>query len=146
MVAGLANSALKGNQRQISANRQSPLFNELSNLTRKVMGAAALLSEALLPFEQKIELALLYGSVAKQSDTAESDIDIMIVGSDLTLSEVLDQLLPVEEMLGRKVNPTCYTVDEFKKRLSDTDSFVNKVLSQSIIQLLGNMDGFISAQ
>ena len=146
VVAGLANSALKGNQRQISANRQSPLFKELSDLTRKVMGAAALLTEALIPIERKIEIAFLYGSVAKQSDNAESDIDIMIVGSDLTLSELLDQLLPVEEMLCRKVNPTCYTVGEFKKRLSDTDSFVNKVLSQPIIQLFGNMDDFRSAQ
>ena len=146
VVAGLANSALKGNQRQISANRQSPLFKELSDLTRKVMGAAALLTEALLPIERKIEIAFLYGSVAKQSDNAESDIDIMIVGSDLTLSELLDQLLPVEEMLCRKVNPTYYTVGEFKKRLSDTDSFVNKVLSQPIIQLFGNMDDFRSAQ
>jgi predicted nucleotidyltransferase len=146
VVAGLANSALKGNQRQISANRQSPLFKELSDLTRKVMGAAALLTEALLPIERKIEIAFLYGSVAKQADNAESDIDIMIVGSDLTLSELLDQLLPVEEMLCRKVNPTCYTVGEFKKRLSDTDSFVNKVLSQPIIQLFGNMDDFRSAQ
>jgi predicted nucleotidyltransferase len=146
VVAGLANSALKGNQRQISANRQSPLFKELSDLTRKVMGAAALLTEALLPIERKIEIAFLYGSVAKQSDNAESDIDIVIVGSDLTLSELLDQLLPVEEMLCRKVNPTCYTVGEFKKRLSDTDSFVNKVLSQPIIQLFGNMDDFRSAQ
>ena len=146
VVAGLANSTLKGNQRQISANRQSPLFKELSDLTRKVLGAAALLTEALLPIERKIEIAFLYGSVAKQSDNAESDIDIMIVGSDLTLSELLDQLLPVEEMLCRKVNPTCYTVGEFKKRLSDTDSFVNKVLSQPIIQLFGNMDDFRSAQ
>ena len=146
VVAGLANSALKGNQRQISANRQSPLFKELSDLTRKVMGAAALLTEALLPIERKIEIAFLYGSVAKQSDNAESDIDIMIVGSDLTLSELLGQFLPVEEMLCRKVNPTCYTVGEFKKRLSDTDSFVNKVLSQPIIQLFGNMDDFRSAQ
>ncbi len=110
------------------------------------MGAAALLTEALLPIAQKIEIALLYGSVAKQSDTAESDIDIMVIGSDLTLSEILEQLLPVEEMLGRKVNPTCYTVDEFKKRLSDTDSFVNKVLSQPIIQLFGNIDDFRSSQ
>jgi predicted nucleotidyltransferase len=146
VVAGLANSALKGNQRQISANRQSPLFKELSDLTRKVMGAAALLTDALRPIERKIEVAFLYGSVAKQSDNAESDIDIMIVGSDLTLSELLDQLLPVEEMLCRKVNPTCYTVGEFKKRLSDTDSFVNKVLRQPMIQLLGNMDDFRSAQ
>ena len=146
VIAGLANSALKGNQRQISANRQSPLFKELSDLTRKVTGAAALLTEALLPIERKIQVAFLYGSVAKQTDNAESDIDIIIVGSDLTLSELLDQLLPVEEMLCRKVNPTCYTVGEFKKRLSDTDSFVNKVLSQPIIQLFGNMDDFRSAQ
>ena len=146
VVASLANSTLKGNQRQISANRQSPLFKELSNLTRKVMGAAALLTEALRPIEQKIEVAFLYGSVAKQSDNAESDIDIMMIGSDLRLGEVLEQLLPAEEMLCRKVNPTCYTAGEFKKRLSDTDSFVNKVLSQPIIQLFGNMDDFRSAQ
>jgi len=146
VVAGLANSTLKGNQRQISANRQSPLFKELSDLTRKVMGVAALLTEALRPIGQKIEVAFLYGSVAKQSDTAESDVDLMLIGSDLTLSKVLEQLLPVEEMLCRKVNPTCYTVGEFKKRLSDTDSFVNKVLSQPIIQLFGNMDDFRSAQ
>jgi len=146
VVAGLANSALKGNQRQISANLQSPLFKELSDLTRKVMGAAALITEALRPIEQKIEVAFLYGSVAKQSDHAESDIDIMMIGSDLTIGEVLEQLLPAEEMLCRKVNPTCYTVGEFKKRLSDTDSFVNKVLSQPIIQLFGNMDDFRSAQ
>jgi predicted nucleotidyltransferase len=146
VVASLLNSTLKGNQRQISANRQSPLFKELSDLTRKVMGAAALLTEALLPIKQKIELALLYGSIAKQSDNAESDIDIMIVGSDLTLSELLDQLLPVEEMLCRKVNPTCYTVGELKKRLGDTDSFVNKVLSQPTIQLFGDIDEFRRAQ
>jgi predicted nucleotidyltransferase len=146
VVAGLANSTLKGNQRQISANRQSPLFKELSDLTRKVMGAAALITEALQPIKRKIEVAFLYGSVAKQSDHAESDIDIMMIGSDLTLSEILEQLLPVEEMLCRKVNPTCYTVGEFKKRLSDIDSFVNKVLSQPIIQLFGNMDDFRRAQ
>ena len=146
VVAGLANSTLKGNQRQISANLQSPLFKELSDLTRKVMGAAALITEALRPIEQKIEVAFLYGSVAKQSDRAESDIDIMMIGSDLTLGEVLEQLLPVEEMLCRKVNPICYTVREFKKRLSDTDSFVNKVLSQPLIQLFGNMDDFRNAQ
>jgi predicted nucleotidyltransferase len=146
VVAGLANSTLKGNQRQISANRQSPLFKELSDLTRKVMGAAALITEALLPAERKIEVAFLYGSVAKQSDNAGSDIDVMMIGSDLTLGEVLEQLLPVEEMLCRKVNPTCYTVGEFKKRLSDADSFVNKVLSQPIIQLFGNMDDFRRTQ
>ena len=146
VVAGLANSTLKGNQRQISANRQSPLFKELRDLTLKVMGVAPLLQEALLPIENKIEVALIYGSVAKQSDTAESDIDVMLVGRDLALSDILELLLPIEEILCRKINPTCYTVHEFKKRLNDADSFVSKVLSQPTIQIFGNVDDFRRAQ
>jgi len=144
--AGLASSKMQGNLRQISANRQSPLFKELRELTSKVMGVAPMLQEALLPIENKIEIALIYGSVAKQSDTAESDIDVMLVGRDLTLSDILEQLLPVEEILCRKINPTFYTVQEFKKRLSDADSFVNKVLSQPTLQIFGNMDDFRSAR
>ena len=144
--AGLASSKMQGNQRQIAANRQSPLFKELRDLTRKVMGVAPMIQEALLPIENKIDIAFVYGSVAKQSDTAESDIDVMLVGRDLTLSDILEQLLPVEEILCRKINPTCYTVHEFKKRLSDADSFVNKVLSQPTLQIFGNMDDFRSAQ
>ncbi len=144
--AGLANSKMQGNQRQISANRQSPLFKELRDLTRKVMGVAPMIQEALLPIENKIEIAFVYGSVAKQSDTAESDMDVMLVGRDLTLSDILEHLLPAEEILCRKINPTYYTVHEFKKRLSDADSFVNKVLSQPTLQIFGNMDDFRSAQ
>lgn len=144
--AGLASSKMQGNLRQLSANRQSPLFKELRELTSKVMGVAPMLQEALLPIENKIEIALIYGSVAKQSDTAESDIDVMLVGRDLTLSDILEQLLPVEEILCRKINPTFYTVQEFKKRLSDADSFVNKVLSQPTLQIFGNMDDFRSAR
>ncbi len=144
--AGLASSKMQGNQRQISANRQSPLFKELRDLTRKVMGVAPMIQEALLPIEKKIEIAFVYGSVAKQSDTAESDIDVMLVGRDLTLSDILEHLLPAEEILCRKINPTYYTVHEFKKRLSDADSFVNKVLSQPTLQIFGNMDDIRSAQ
>jgi predicted nucleotidyltransferase len=144
--AGLASSKMQGNQRQISANRQSPLFKELRDLTRKVMGVAPMIQEALLPIENKIDIAFVYGSVAKQSDTAKSDIDVMLVGRDLTLSDILEKLLPVEEILCRKINPTCYTVHEFKKRLSDADSFVNKVLSQPTLHIFGNMDDFRSTQ
>lgn len=144
--ANLATSEIVGNQRQIAANANSPVFNELCALTRKLVGIAPLLLDALSSITDKVELALVYGSVAKETDTATSDIDVMLVGNDLTLSEVLEQLLPVEGLLGRKVNPTCYTVDEFKKRLGDPDSFVNRVLDQPTIKLIGNVDAFRSAQ
>ena len=144
--AKLATSEMIGNQRQISANANSPVFNELCALTRKVVGIVPMLQEALGLIEDKIVLALVYGSVAKETDTATSDIDVMVVGNELTLGEVLEALMPVETMLDRKINPTCYTVDEFKKRLSDPDSFVNRVLDQSTIKLIGDADAFRSAQ
>ena len=117
--AGLIHSKIVGNQRLISANCDTSVFNELHHLTHKVLGAEPLIRQALQPITEKIDMALLYGSFAKQSDTAESDIDIMLVGRDLALGEILEQLIPVEEVLGRKINPTCYTNQEFMQRLSE---------------------------
>ena len=94
--AKLATSEMVGNQRQISANATSPVFNELCALTRKVVGIVPMLQEALGLIEDKIVLALVYGSVAKETDTATSDIDVMLVGPNLTLAEVLEVLMPVE--------------------------------------------------
>lgn len=144
--AKLATSEMVGNQRQITANGNSPVFNELCALTRKVVGIVPMLQEALSTIENKIVFALVYGSVAKETDTATSDIDVMVVADDLTLGEVLEVLMPVEAMLERKINPTCYTVNEFMTRLRDPDSFVNRVLDQSTIKLIGDVDAFGSAQ
>ena len=144
--ANLATSEMVGNQRQITANNKSSVFHELCALTRKIVNIAPMLQEALSVIENKIVIALVYGSVAKETDTATSDIDVMLVGHDLTLGEVLEALEPVETMLDRKINPTCYSVGEFKKRLGDQDSFVNRVLDQPTIKLIGDADVFRSTQ
>ncbi len=99
------------------------------------------LLEALAAIEAKLDLAFIYGSIAKGTDTATSDIDVMVVGKDLLLSEVLQLLLPVESQLGRKINPTLYTPAEYKRRLAQKDSFLNRVLAQPVIQLIGEALG-----
>lgn len=142
VAANLASSEMVGNQRQIMANAESPVFHELCALTRKVVGLVPMLRDALTEISDKIQVALVFGSVAKETDTASSDIDLMVVGNELTLGDVLEHLLPVEELLGRKINPTCYTEDEFKQRLSDPDSFVCRVLDQPTIKLIGDADVF----
>ena len=136
--AGLVHSERVGNLRQFSANRQSPVFSELLALTRKTLGVAPRLREALLPLASNLQAAWLYGSVAKQTDTAQSDIDVLLVGENLLLSKVLELLLPLEALLGRKINPTCYTPADFERRRADPDSFVNRVLAQPTILLTGD--------
>ena len=137
--AGLIHSERVGNLRRFQANPQSPVFHELIALTRKTLGIEPMLREALRPLESRLRAAFVYGSVAKQTDTAQSDIDLMLVGEQLRLSDVLDLLIPLETELGRKINPACYTPAEFGRRRAEADSFVNRVLAQPILPLIGNV-------
>lgn len=136
-AAGLVTTERVGNLRRFQANPQSPIFSELVNLTRKTLGAEPILREALLPLIPALKAALIFGSVAKQTDTAQSDIDLMLIGDNLLLGNVLERLVPLEAQLGRKINPTCYTPFEFERRQAEPDSFVNRILAQGIIPLIG---------
>lgn len=137
--AGLVRSERVGNLRKFQANAQSPVYEELVALTRKTLGVEPLLREALEPLGSKLEAAFIYGSVAKGTDTANSDIDVMLVGKDLLLGKVLEVLVPLEAQLGRRINPTLLTPAEFKRRRAERDSFVNRVLSQPTLPLMGDV-------
>ena len=140
-AAGLVHSEKVGNLRRFQVNTESPVYEELAGLTRKTLGAQPLLQEALEPIKEKLDLAFIYGSIAKGTDTAKSDVDVMVVGNDLLLSEVLKLLLPVESQLGRKINPTLFTPAEYKRRRVQKNSFLNRVLAQPVIPLIGEALG-----
>jgi predicted nucleotidyltransferase len=136
--AGLVQSERVGNLRRFQANPQSPVYKELIGLTRKTIGLEPQVREALLPLVPRLKAAWVFGSVAKQTDTAQSDIDIMLIGENLPLGDILEHLLPLEAQLGRKINPTCYTPAEFERRRAEADSFVNRILSQPVLPLIGD--------
>ncbi len=139
--AGLVRSERVGNMRRFQANPESPVYEELVGLTRKTLGIEPMLREALLPLAPGLQAAWIYGSVAQKSDTAKSDIDVMIVGKNISLGKVLALLVPLESQLGRKINPTCFTPAEFKRRRAQRDSFVNRVLAQPVVALIGDASG-----
>lgn len=134
--AGVVSAERVGNLRRFRANPQSPVFAELVSLTRKTVGLQWPLAEALAPIRAQLKGAWVYGSVALHSDGAGSDVDVMLVGEHLLLSEVLKCLTPIEAELGRKINPTCYSVQEFEARRNDPSSFVSKVFQKPVLDLL----------
>ena len=138
VTAGLVDAQAVGNLRRFQANPRSPLHAELLSLTRKTLGTVPVLRDALQPLLPNLQSAWVYGSVAKQTDTVSSDIDVMLVGNDLSLSQVLAALEPAEAQLGRKINPSCYSPQEFARRRAEPDSFVNRVLSQPTLSLIGD--------
>lgn len=136
--ADLVFSERIGNLRRFQANPQSPVFRELVDLTRKTLGVEPMLREALSALVPELQAAWVFGSVAKQTDTAKSDIDVMLIGENLLLGHVLELLMPLETQLGRKINPTCYNPADFERRRAEPDSFVNRVLAQPILPLIGD--------
>ena len=137
--AGLLVIEKVGNVRRIRANDASPIYPELSALVTKTLGVVPVLKQALDSLAPQISLALVYGSVANRTDKSASDIDLMVVSSALGAAELLPALLAAESNLGRTISPTIYSVPEFKARRSDPDSFVNKVLSQPTMAVLGEV-------
>ena len=138
-TAGLVDAQAVGNLRCFQANPQSPVYAERVALTRKTLGTVPVLREALQPLQPNLLSAWVDGSVAKQTDTASSEVDVMLVGNDLSLSQVLVALEHAEAQLGRKINPNCYSPQEFERRRLEPDSFVNRVLSQPILPLIGDI-------
>lgn len=138
--SGLAISSRLGNQKHFQANPAAPIFDELKRIVVKTFGLAEPLVRALLPLKSRIVWAVIYGSVAKHADTAHSDIDILIVGDQLTLEMVFNALDPVERQLQRKVNPTVLTSGEFAKRLKAGQGFISSVVAGEYLPILGDMD------
>lgn len=127
-----------GNQKHYQANHDSPVFEELSNLVTKTVALVDPIRKALASLADNIDLAILYGSVAKGTDTASSDIDILIVGDGLTLENIYSVLAPVETDLDRKISPTLYTRKEFADRRAANNPFLGRVLSGDHLTLIGD--------
>ncbi len=141
--SGLVTISQVGNQKHYQANPDSPIFEELCSLIKKTIGLVEPLRDALNSCREKLQLALVFGSVAKESENAYSDVDLLIVSDEMTLEDVYVLLSDVEKELARKINPTIYTKAEFETRLQSKNSFLMRVLKGETVLLFGELpDGY----
>jgi predicted nucleotidyltransferase len=133
-AAGLLLRKAQGNQVRYQANQQCPVFPELAGLLRKTTGAAELLADALAPLQPA--LALIFGSVASGTETATSDVDLLVIG-DIGFADVVRATHPVQAELGREINPVVYSVQELQRRVQAQDPFVLNLLRNPKIFLTG---------
>lgn len=135
--AGLLTVKKIGNQKHYQANRQAPIYEELRGIVLKTFGIGDLLRQALAELAGQIKVAFVYGSIAKRTDTAGSDIDVMIIADNVSYSDLFSALAAIEPKLGRSVSPTLYHPAEFQSKLASDSSFVTRVVEQPKIFLIG---------
>ena len=137
--AGLLLQSRDGNQNYYQANPNNPIFNELVNITRKTFGIVDVIQNALSTLDSQIDLAFVYGSIAKSEDSASSDIDLLVV-SKIALADLMEVLGDAEQSLNRDINPSIYTKAQIKSRLKQKNSFVTRVFDQPKMWIKGSED------
>jgi len=130
-----------GRQVFYSADRSCPIYEELAGLLRKTLGLADVLRSALAPLAGRVRVAFVYGSMASGTASAQSDVDVMVLG-DAGFTAVVKALHPAQAKVNRVINPTVMTVAEFVRKWRARDGFALSVANSQKIWLIGDDDVF----
>lgn len=137
VAAGILTLRRQGNQHHYQANPDCPIYQELMGIVRKTFGIVDELSKALEPLAEHIEWAFVFGSVASGKESANSDIDLMLIG-DIGFAEAATALHSAQEILSREISPRVYRSDEWSLLLKKKDAFIREVLQKPRLDIIGN--------
>lgn len=127
---------LSGNQVYYQANRNLPIYPELSSILKKTSGLVDVLFGALAPLGEKIEVAFVFGSVAKGTENLGSDIDVLIIG-DIDFTEIVTTLYSAQTSLGREINPKIYSREEWRTCLQKQELFIQEISNNPKLFIMG---------
>jgi len=133
---GLILRRTQGNQVLYQANSQSPIFSEIQSLMTKTVGIHDVIRSALASLGSEIQIAFVYGSVARQKERANSDVDLMVLGN-APFGDVVSALGSAQRALGREINPTVFPVSEFRSKLAAGNHFLRSVMKEKRLFVLG---------
>jgi predicted nucleotidyltransferase len=133
--SGLVTKKPLGTQILYSANEACPVFAEMRTLVAKTVGMRDVLEAALHPLASKIAVAFVYGSVARSRESHQSDVDLMIVG-EVKFADIVERCASAQKTLNREINPTVYSVSEFKNKIRG--SFLKNVLGKKQLFIIGD--------
>lgn len=127
----------QGRQKYYGVNRNHPAFAELRGLVLKTAGLRDVVRSVLSPLSDKINFAFIFGSFARAEDTADSDVDLLIVGN-IALKDVSAALGQASRQLGREFNPVIYTPAEFRSKAREKHRFITEMLKGKKMFMAGN--------
>ena len=137
VAAGILSMTKIGNQHHYQAKPECPIYQELLSIVKKTFGVKDVIKLALSPLTAQVAWAFIFGSVASGKESSGSDIDLMVIG-DVAFSEVVSVIYPLQETLGREINPKLFRKEEWALMLKNKDAFVREVLSKPRMDVMGS--------
>lgn len=135
---GLVTVERIGNQKHYRANKEAPVFEDLRGLLEKTINVTEPLKRSFERLAGGIRSAFVFGSVAKGSDTASSDVDIIVIGDDLNYSDLYTAAQEAELTLKRSVHPLFMSLQDWQRHVSDDGSVMNKISQSPKLFFIGS--------
>jgi len=129
---GLLHREARGKEVFYRLNEAHPLYNEIKGIIEKTQGIPVRLAEGLRAIKS-IQQAFVYGSFAKGTPVANSDVDLLMVGKETPASKELINRLELK--FGRSINVTAYEVKEFEVKRKDPSEFLFEVMKGPLVRI-----------
>jgi predicted nucleotidyltransferase len=141
---GVFRSEVNGRQKHFRLNREYPLYSEVRGIVTKTIGAVPLIAQSIKTIEG-VEEAYLYGPFARNQQDAASVIDVLVIGTPHgeALAEAMRKL---EQQLGREVNHTVLSRNEFESRRTQKDAFLESAWHNRRVSLIAPHEKAQAAQ
>ena len=92
----------------------------------------------------KIKYAMFSGNFARRVKKNPDDVEVMIVGA-IVLPELAVLVRNEEARLGKEINYTAMTEEEFSFRKKRNDPFLSSILNSSRMMLIGDEEAILSS-
>lgn len=134
-AAGLVERDDSAREHRFRADMTSPLANAVRDLCEKTVAVPWRIRDALAD-EPGVQAAGIFGSWARGESTAESDIDLMVIGT-ADLRSLARRIRPIERDIRREINLITYEPDEVRERSRSV--FVKDVAAKPVENLVGDL-------
>ena len=132
----------RANRVYYSLSKNYPFYFDLLRMGSKIIG----LGNAVLKNRVKIgriKYAMFSGKFARRMEKKSTDVDFIIVGT-IVLPELAILIRDEEKRLGREINYTVMTEEEFSFRKKKRDPFILSVLLGSRVMLYGDEESMLA--
>lgn len=139
---GLLKSRRDGNMVLYRLERASSIWDDLKRIFLKTESIGQVIREGLDGDKKEIKYAVIYGSVAKGTEMATSDVDMLVIGDGVDDDSLLSSIAKIEKQIGREINISTWTEKEFKKKSNEKIPLLKEILKTSVIMIIGDKDEF----
>ncbi|MGZ3903123.1 MAG: ArsR family transcriptional regulator [Bacteroidia bacterium] len=108
--AGFIESHTQGNKKVFKANTEHPLFKDINSIVLKLTGLNHII-DYIVQRSGDMHKVYLVGKLANGQNT--NIIDIVVVGNDINISFLIEQIQKAEKKIGKKIRYVYYTTEEF---------------------------------